>query len=43
MPKPQIDKWEVIVIAGLEMLLIIAKNTSKIRKQLQKKTTKRET
>lgn len=43
MTKPDISKWELIVISGLEMILIIIKNTSKIRKQLQKKTTKRET
>lgn len=43
MPKPDISKWEVIVIAELEMLLIVVKNSSKIRKQLQKKTTKCET
>ena len=35
---PSIDKTEQIVIAILEMLLVIARNSRKIRKQLDKKT-----
>ena len=36
--RPSIDKTEQIVIAILEMLLVIARNSRKIRKQLDKKT-----
>ncbi len=35
---PSIDKTEQIVIAILEILLVIARNSRKIRKQLDKKT-----
>ena len=33
-----IDKTEQIVIAVLEILLVVARNSRKIRKQLDKKT-----
>lgn len=37
MTAKNVDKWETIAIAVLEMVLIIVKNGRKIRKQLDKK------
>ena len=32
----QVDKWEIVIISILEVLLVLARNSRKIRKQMAK-------
>ena len=39
----QVDKWEIVIISILEVLLVLARNSRKIRKQMAKPIKKTKT
>ena len=43
MKASQIDKWEIVIISVLEVLLVLARNSRKIRKQVSKPIKKTKT
>lgn len=43
MSASQIDKWEIVIISVLEVLLVLARNSRKIRKQVSKPIKKSKT
>ena len=39
----QVDKWEIVIISIIEVLLVLARNSRKIRKQMAKPIKKTKT